>query len=152
MVHQLPALFQSAYWAEQVRFDHWGAILGIDAKAVIDIMASVKSITVADSLLEILCNSDYDTSPEFNATIGKRRWLMRYKDDQRTHHLHLVEHYSSDLGERLALRDALRSNEDLAYQYLQLKKDLMTQHFSDRENYTNAKSEFIRDVLNKYAT
>ncbi|MEE9335397.1 MAG: hypothetical protein V3U65_15005 [Granulosicoccaceae bacterium] len=58
MVHQLPALFQSAYWAEQVRFDHWGAILGIDAKAVIDIMASVKSITVTDSLLEILCNLD----------------------------------------------------------------------------------------------
>lgn len=77
---------------------------------------------------------------------------MRYKDGQRTHHLHLVEHYGSDLVERLAFRDALRSNEDLAYHYRQLKKSLMTQHFSDREHYTNAKSEFIRDVLNKYAT
>jgi len=46
------------------------AIKGMAAKPVIDLMAGVESISIADALLVPLCESGYVTSAEFNAAIG----------------------------------------------------------------------------------
>ncbi len=156
-----PAIFEaeqrslkSLCGAHLIAIEHIGstAIPGMSAKPIIDIMASVDSMTVADSLLNILCDAGYDTSAEYNATIGNRRWLMRHKDGHRTHHLHLLEQHSKDWIDCLAFRDALRSNGNLALEYLQLKKRLLLQYPTDREAYTQSKSAFVRDVSDNSAT
>lgn len=71
---------------------HFGstAIPGMPAKPIIDILAGVESMAVAESLVEPLLRSSYTTSAEFNATLADRRWFMRWADGRRTHHLHLV--------------------------------------------------------------
>jgi GrpB-like predicted nucleotidyltransferase (UPF0157 family) len=50
---------------------HFGstAIPGMPAKPIIDLLAGVESMAVADSLVEPLLNSLYTTSAEFNATL-----------------------------------------------------------------------------------
>ena len=86
------------------------AVPGLSAKPVIDILAGVQSITVAESLVLPLCQSGYTTSAEFNESLSDRKWFMRWANGHRTHHLHLVVHGSPVWHERLKFRNALRSS------------------------------------------
>jgi GrpB-like predicted nucleotidyltransferase (UPF0157 family) len=123
------------------------AVPGLLSKPVIDILAGVSSMTTADELVEPLCRSDYTTSAEFNATLPDSRWFMRWSNGRRTHHLHLAVHGSEFWVQRLRFRDALLADTMLAAKYSQLKSALALTHRTDREAYTNAKSEFIRAAI-----
>jgi len=78
--------------ANNLQIEHVGstAVPGLPAKPVVDLMATVDSMALADRLIPRLLENGYVTSAEFNATLGDRRWLMRHADGHRTHHLHLV--------------------------------------------------------------
>jgi GrpB-like predicted nucleotidyltransferase (UPF0157 family) len=127
---------------------HFGstAIPGMPAKPIIDLLAGVESMAIADSLVEPLLRSGYTTSAEFNATLPDRRWFMRWSNGHRTHHLHVVVLGGPEWRRRLRFRDALRSNAELAQRYAILKQQLAAQHGADREAYTHAKSEFVRAI------
>jgi GrpB-like predicted nucleotidyltransferase (UPF0157 family) len=129
--------------------EHFGstAVPGLAAKPIIDILAGVDSMSGADELMEPLCRAKYTTSMEFNATLIGRRWLMRWAEGRRTHHLHLVVYGGQEWDRRLAFRNILRANTELAQQY-ELNKRLWAAQFrSDREAYTGAKEDFIREAL-----
>jgi GrpB-like predicted nucleotidyltransferase (UPF0157 family) len=128
---------------------HFGstAVPGMLAKPIIDLLAGVESMAVADSLVEPLINSGYTTSAEFNATLIDRRWFMRWANGRRTHHLHIVVFGADEWRRRLRFRDMLRSDAAFAHRYAVLKKELATQHGVDREAYTRAKSEFVLSVV-----
>ena len=132
-----------------VDIQHFGstAIPGIPAKPVIDLLAGVESMAVADSLVEPLLNSSYTTSAEFNATLVDRRWFMRWANGRRTHHLHIVVHGGAEWRRRLRFRDMLLNDTELAHRYALLKEKLAAQHSVDREAYTCAKSEFVLSVM-----
>lgn len=117
------------------------------AKPIIDILAGVESMAVADELFEHLLINGYTTSREFNATLSDRRWFMRVASGRRTHHLHVVQFGGVQWQERLRFRDALRQSADLAQQYSELKHRLAQEHGSDREAYTDAKAEFVASVV-----
>ena len=117
------------------------------AKPIIDILAGVGSIAVAESLANTLCASGYTTSPEFNAALTDRKWFMRWANGRRTHHLHLVVYGGTVWRERLRFRDALLSDSQLVARYAALKAGLATRHVNDREAYTDAKGAFIRSVV-----
>lgn len=123
------------------------AVPGLPAKPIIDIMAGVASLAIADELIAPLLESGYVTSAEFNAALTDRRWLMRHANGHRTHHLHLVVHGGRLWRERLAFRDALRGDPALAERYALLKAELAARHPDDREAYTGAKGDFIRRAL-----
>jgi len=117
------------------------------AKPIIDILAGVESMAVADELFEHLLINGYTTSREFNATLSDRRWFMRVASGRRTHHLHVVQFGGVQWQERLRFRDALRQSAALAQQYSELKHRLAQEHGSDREAYTDAKAEFVASVV-----
>ncbi len=151
-----PALFDvecnrllSLFREQLLDVQHFGstAIPGMPAKPIIDLLAGVESMSVADSLAEALVNAGYTTSAEFNATLVDRRWFMRWADGHRTHHLHVVAYGGLEWRRRLRFRDILRSNSELAHCYAVLKAQLATQHGRDREAYTLAKSEFVLGVV-----
>jgi GrpB-like predicted nucleotidyltransferase (UPF0157 family) len=125
------------------------AVEGMTAKPIIDIMAGVVSMAVAESLAAPLCQSGYTTSAEFNASLVDRKWFMRWADGHRTHHLHVVVHESTAWLERLKFRDALRAAPELAGQYEQLKQRAAVMHEQDREAYTLAKSDFVQAVVRR---
>ncbi len=132
-----------------VAMEHIGstAVPELAAKPIIDIMAAVESLEGVDGLIERLCDNSYATSVEFNASLTDRKWLMRWRDGQRTHHLHIVVAESAQWHDRLAFRDALRNEPALARRYAELEADLAARHQSDREAYTDAKSAFVRDAV-----
>ncbi len=129
-----------------VQIEHFGstAVPGLLAKPVIDILAGVRTLAGVDDLVDRLCDNGYTTSREFNATLADRRWLMRWKNGHRTHHLHVVVHSGAAWNDRLDFRDALRRDPELAGRYAQLKLALAAQHRDDREAYTEAKAAFVR--------
>jgi GrpB-like predicted nucleotidyltransferase (UPF0157 family) len=137
----LPGVFLSV--------EHIGstAIAGLLAKLIIDLMAGVASLERVDDLVDRLCDNGYTTSKAFNATLADRKWLMRWCDGHRTHHLHIVVFGGAPWRDRLAFRDALRRDAALARRYAELKTDLAMRHVSDREAYTEAKAEFVRAVV-----
>jgi GrpB-like predicted nucleotidyltransferase (UPF0157 family) len=132
-----------------IAIEHFGstAVPGLAAKPVIDIMAGVASMRVADEILNPLCQAGYDTSKEFNATLKDRRWLMLHVNGKRTHHLHLIIHGQKDWQINLAFRDALRADLQLASRYEILKRTLAVMHADNREAYTIAKGDFIKSVV-----
>jgi GrpB-like predicted nucleotidyltransferase (UPF0157 family) len=122
------------------------AVPGLAAKPIIDILAGVATLDGVDALVDRLCEHGYTTSREFNATLVDRRWLMRWKDGHRTHHLHIVAHRGTAWRERIGFRDALRADAALAQRYADLKNALAVKHHADREAYTDAKADFVRAV------
>jgi GrpB-like predicted nucleotidyltransferase (UPF0157 family) len=132
-----------------IELQHIGstAIPGLHAKPIIDILAGVESMRAAEAIAEPLCKSGYTTSAEFNETLTDRKWFMRWANGHRTHHLHVVVHGGTVWRERLLFRDMLRSDPDLAARYAALKSQLVAKHPKDREAYTDAKSDFVRSVL-----
>ena len=125
------------------------AVPGLVAKPVIDLMAAVESLDGVDVLIDRLCANGYTTSKEFNATLADRKWLMRWRDGRRTHHLHIVVRGGTPWHDRLAFRDALRRDPMLANRYAKLKTELAVRHQADREAYTEAKAVFVRDAVER---
>jgi GrpB-like predicted nucleotidyltransferase (UPF0157 family) len=131
-----------------LEIEHIGstAVPGMPAKPVIDLLAGVESMALANSIAERICTSGYTTSTEFNETLVDRMWFMRWAEGHRTHHLHMVVRDSNVWREHLAFRDALRSSPSFAARYAALKYQLAARHATDREAYTNAKAEFIHSA------
>ncbi len=142
---RLLSLFPDSFLA----IEHIGstAVPGLAAKPIIDLVAAVTSMEIADTLLPSLCAKGYTTSAEFNLTLKDRRWLMRHFAGRRTHHLHLVLMNAEDWLNKLRFRDLLRSDTFVAGEYLKLKKSLAESVGSDREAYSEAKTDFINKVL-----
>lgn len=139
----------TAFSLRFIAIEHFGstAVPGLDAKPVIDMLGGVTSVAAADALLGPLCAVGWDTSPEFNATLSDRRFLLRWPEGVRTHHLHLVVYGQEPWRLHLEFRDRLRSHPELAERYRKLKYELAETNKSDREAYTEAKTDFIKDVL-----
>ena len=150
----------SAFAAEQQRLlslfplelrsiEHIGstAIPGIAAKPIVDMLAGVDSMAVADALFEQVLRHGYSTSRAFNEMLPDRRWFMLSANGRRSHHLHVVVFESPTWRKHLLFRDRLRSNEALAQAYAELKAALAVRFEHDREAYTDAKSEFVASVL-----
>ncbi|BBI50470.1 hypothetical protein HORIV_28910 [Vreelandella olivaria] len=144
---RLLALFPDQFLA----IEHIGstAVPDLSAKPIIDILAGVDSMSRADELLEPLCRAKYATSMEYNASLVGRRWLMRWADGRRTHHLHLMVYGSEEWHRRLAFRNRLRDSTELAQQYERSKRQWAAAFKTDREAYTAAKGDFIHEALNK---
>ena len=123
------------------------AIPGMPAKPIVDMLAGVDSMAVADALFEQVLRHGYTTSRAFNEMLPDRRWFMRSANGHRTHHLHVVVFGSPAWHKHLRFRDRLRSNAALAQSYALLKAELAARFEHDREAYTDAKSEFVASVL-----
>ena len=131
-----------------LRIEHFGstAVPGLRAKPILDIM--------------IIC-PDQSTWPGFIdalASLGYVFWADNPRKDRmffvkglpplgagRTHHVHV--RVPADAVAELRFRDALRSNKQLAARYAEHKHTLAVRYPTDRDAYTEAKTEFVAAVL-----
>ncbi len=125
------------------------AIPGLGAKPIIDMMAGLKSISFADSLLGPLREYGYATPPNCNDGLTERRWLLRHANGHRTHHLHLLLYEGDGWKRTIQFRDALIRDEKARQQYDKLKRDLVTITDNNRSAYISAKSEFVEMILKR---
>jgi GrpB-like predicted nucleotidyltransferase (UPF0157 family) len=122
------------------------AVPGLTAKPVIDIMAGVRDLPSSLDARGVLAQLEYMYFPYRPDVM---HWFCRPSPLHRTHHLHLVPMQSPLWSDRLVFRDYLRSSVAAAEEYAALKAQLASRYRLDREAYTNAKSDFVRSILDR---
>jgi GrpB-like predicted nucleotidyltransferase (UPF0157 family) len=122
------------------------AIPGLRAKPIIDILAPVLSLDEARAVVPTLQRNGWLFWPD-DPNRFYRLWFLRPKPEARTHHLQIIQHDHPDIQSLLRFRDALRGDQELRRAYSALKDTLAQRFHSDRNGYSDAKSDFIRSVL-----
>lgn len=128
--------------------EHVGStsVPGLAAKPIIDILAGVVRLELAEACIEPLVALGYRYRPEYESVMPERRYFQREADGRRTHHLHLVA-IDSDFWERhLLFRDYLRAHPRVAAHYETLKRVLRDRCVDDPGAYADSKTPFIRQV------
>jgi GrpB-like predicted nucleotidyltransferase (UPF0157 family) len=120
------------------------AVPGLEAKPIIDILAGVRDLEESQRCFEPLARLGYLYAPYLPEEM---HWFCKPHPSRRTHHLHLAPAGSRRYLDELSFRDRLRGDAGLAAEYLALKRDLARRFANDREAYTDAKSVFVRRVL-----
>jgi GrpB-like predicted nucleotidyltransferase (UPF0157 family) len=148
-----PAIYEAeralilAATSDFVNFEHVGstAIPNQRAKPIIDMMAAVESLKELDDLLESLQILEYHV---FDMGMKNRLFLRKEKDGQ-VFHLHIVERSTwAERKERL-MRDYLLAHPEAVEAYGALKDELAIKYKDDSLKYTEAKTAFIQEIVDK---
>ena len=129
------------------RIEHIGStsVRGLPAKPVLDIAIAVGNLAVVQSFVEPLAELGYAYRGEY----GLPGRLFFTRGSPVTHHVHAVERGSEHWRVWRRFRDYLRSHVDECARYAAVKLDLAERYASDRDAYTQSKSEYIVSVLEK---
>ena len=137
------------------RIEHFGstAIPGIASKPIIDILVEVSSLDETKRhIVPILEKNGYEyfwRPVNNNNNSPHYAWFIkRDSKGKRTHHIHMVEN-NSVLWKDLIFRDYLIEFPDEAKRYEMLKFVLIKKFYKDRIRYTEGKTEFINDIIEK---
>lgn len=127
------------------------AIPGIPSKPIIDIQIAVDSLlAIKEKMIAALETQQYvywRDNPDTERLFFVKG--MPPFGEKRTHHIHVYEPTSKHWLEKIAFRDYLIAHPEVAKKYADLKINLAREYTYDREQYTQAKTIFIHDVLKK---
>ncbi|QTD43485.1 GrpB family protein [Sporosarcina sp. Te-1] len=133
------------FGSELIEIHHIGStsVFGLSAKPIIDIMPVVKEITRIDSFNEAMRELGYEARGE-NGIAG-RRYFQKGRND-RTHHVHVYEEGSPEIGRHLAFRDYLRAHPAIAKKYGDVKEELAKRYPSDIAAYIEGKEQLASEI------
>jgi GrpB-like predicted nucleotidyltransferase (UPF0157 family) len=120
------------------------AVPGLAAKPVIDVLVGVRDLPSSRACFDELAKLGYHYAPYRSEEM---HWFCKPSRAHRTYHLHMVSTSSHRYRAELTFRDVLRTRPDLAERYEGLKYELAAKYRSDREGYTDAKHDFVAEVL-----
>jgi GrpB-like predicted nucleotidyltransferase (UPF0157 family) len=149
--------------------EHIGStsVKGLGAKAIIDIMVGVKNQYQLDLIPEKLIKHGFTYYRIYNEIMPERRFLVKlvhpdnhippeYYDKDEQHpgqngfnsivNCHSVVINSEFWDRHLAFRNYLRNHDQARDEYNKLKKELSTRDWQDRNDYTDAKTDFIKNI------
>ena len=128
--------------------EHIGStsVPGLRSKPIIDILAPVRSLPAARAAIRILQKDGWLFWPD-DPNQDYRLWFLRPSPEARTHHLQIIQHDHPNFRALVAFRDALRHDFKAQEAYSSLKEDLASKHQSDRNAYSNAKTEFVQSII-----
>lgn len=128
--------------------EHTGStsVPGLAAKPIIDMLGLVHSLDEAQDAGPALTADGWLSWPD-DPGRHYRLWFLRPTPAARTHHLQLIAHHHPHAQAVLAFRDALRADPRLRDEYAQLRRQLADQRRNNRNAHSNAKSDFVQQVL-----
>ena len=148
-----------------VRVEHIGstAVEGLGSKPIIDILIGINGQEALNSVAEPLLDMGYCYYPCYEASVPERRFFARLNELHRkvfddaarlpahdefphTHHLHVVAYGSLWWKRHLAFRDYLRTHSMARDAYHRMKKKLAKGTWESVNDYTDAKTGFIRSI------
>lgn len=150
-----------------VQIEHIGStsIEGSVTKPIIDILIGVDSPTLFDSIVMTLIKNNYIYYSVYNHKYPDRRHLIKIKENidikeitnfgediidnigyTRLFHVNVTVHKSKYWNRHIGFRDSLRLDSKLLFKYSKLKIELAKLDWPSMENYSDAKTEFIREV------
>ena len=140
-------LIQAALGTFALDVQHIGstAVPNLAAKPVIDIVVGVRTLELPPEQVTRLAAIGYEYRGEADVNIDGDIYLR--KGAPRTHQLHLSVLDGEFWTNHLLFREYLREHEDIAKQYEALKRHLAIKHRTERLVYTDAKTDFILEVL-----
>jgi GrpB-like predicted nucleotidyltransferase (UPF0157 family) len=132
------------------------AVPGLAAKPIIDIMVGVQHLSDATWCIQPLRTLGYEYVPDDEKFIPDRRYFRkgnaRGTEQGSTHHLHMAEAGGEFWNRHLLFRDYLRDHPEEARRYADLKKTLAARCGSDRKSYTDAKTDYIQEIVARAKT
>ena len=137
------------FGVDAVVIEHIGstAVPDLGGKPIIDVMLGAPVLSVVERQIDALTADGYRYVPELERSNPERRYFVKPDGHPGHFHLHAVVYDSPFWRRHIAFRDALRAAPALAADYWKLKKRLAARFPNDRGAYTDAKSEFIRSVI-----
>lgn len=131
-----------------IRIDHIGStsIQGLDAKPIIDIQVTVKTLEPIELYKESFDRIGFYHKIE-NSDRTKR-YFREKPGGQRTH-IHVREQGSWSSLFPLLFRDYLRCHQDECQGYAELKYQLMDKYKFERERYVKAKEPLIWEIMRR---
>jgi GrpB-like predicted nucleotidyltransferase (UPF0157 family) len=137
---------RAALASRALAVEHIGstAVPGLAAKPIVDLDVVVGSAEDVPAAIERLRELGYVYQGD-EGIPGREAFL--WPPGATPHHLYVVVAGSEPLREHLAFRDHLREHPDVAHEYGSLKRRLAAEYRDDRLGYTEAKSAFVRGVL-----
>jgi GrpB-like predicted nucleotidyltransferase (UPF0157 family) len=118
----------------------------MSAKPIIDVMVEVPTLEEARNRIIKLLNSEtweYWWFDDHMAFIKREKFMGK-----RTHHIHIAPH-KHELWNCLSFRDYLQNHKEDALKYEELKRNLAICYEEDRERYTIAKGDFVKEITRK---
>lgn len=128
------------------------SVLAIPAKPIIDIALAVDDFDKLLEKQELLRERGYHLLPSAsgeNQLLFAKGSYYEGTGDLQTHFIHAVRVGSREWFDYLNFRNYLTEYREVAEKYAELKLRLARENADNRERYTAAKSDFIRDVLIK---
>lgn len=128
------------------RVDHIGStsVVGLAAKPIVDIQISVSDFEHMEPIRTGLAALGYQYRSD-NGDLTKR--YFRESSGMRRTHIHIRQSGSWSEQFNLLFRDYLREHEEAKNQYATVKNKLAKQYRNDREQYVEAKTEIIWDII-----
>jgi GrpB-like predicted nucleotidyltransferase (UPF0157 family) len=137
----------SSFGVSEVEHVGSTSIPNLPAKPIIDMMVKIKSFDDLEKIIENLKIDNWHYVPPALDGRAWRRFFVKVKDDKRECHLHLMLQDDEHWDKQLKFRDKLIEQPNLAKQYAELKRKIAEENENDREAYTEAKTDFVRSVL-----
>jgi GrpB-like predicted nucleotidyltransferase (UPF0157 family) len=158
---------------EKVRVEHIGStsIPGLSAKPIIDIMIGVDDENQLNNYINKIIPLGYVYVKNYEKLLPLRRYFFKLADEnihmpkiidfaddpekydsgsyQHKFHIHMVKFNSDFWKDHLLFRNYLLKNKDARLEYNQLKNKLVLKEWVNINEYTMAKSFFIRETLNR---
>jgi GrpB-like predicted nucleotidyltransferase (UPF0157 family) len=152
----------SGYLGELIlAIEHVGStsVPGLAAKPILDIDIVIESVETLPQVVERLAELGYLHKGD-GGIPGREAFDREGVDVPRNgeittwlpHHLYVCTQDNIELARHLAFRDYLREHSDAVVAYQKLKKELAIRYRNDRVAYTEAKTDFVWDILKRVMT
>lgn len=131
-----------------IRISHIGstAVDAIWAKPIIDILVEISGESDMEEIKKILICNEYICMNQNQERMSFNRGYTENGFAEKVFHLHL--RYEGD-NDELYFRDYLIDYPDIAKEYEKIKLGLWKKYEHDRDEYTNAKTEFVYKYTEK---
>jgi putative glutamine amidotransferase len=140
------ARIRAALGDQAVRLEHVGStsVPGLAAKPTVDIQVSVRSMVPRSAYVDPLVRIGYRWA--LDPWTDEHEFFSRDDNGERAFHVHVCGTGSEWELRHLVFRDWLRSHQEDAAAYEQLKRNLTEEHPRDTYSYADAKTAFIREI------
>jgi GrpB-like predicted nucleotidyltransferase (UPF0157 family) len=136
-------------YIEQIEHSGSTSVDGLAAKPIIDITIGIRKLSDAIHCIPKLEKLNYEYVPKFEKELPMRRYFRKPPkgSGKRKFHIHMVEITSDFWKDQIDFRDYLRKNKTARDDYARLKYELAEKYKDDRSAYTDAKTEFVNEIL-----
>lgn len=146
---QIEAKRLKAAMPELVKVHHIGStsVPGLAAKPIVDMIMEVEDIERVDNWNECFEKLGYIVKGENG--ISGRRFFIHGTEEKRSYHLHVFETGNPEIIRHLAFRDYMMEHCEEAEAYATLKRELAEKFTYDGDQYTEGKTDFVRNIDEK---